>query len=162
TLLGLTGGLPAIVLPTVQYLQARSWVVGSDELTALFTGTASSSAKDHGRRSVLALVQDSGARELLYRVSILCGTFDHDLLWAVARVPPAVDHAGSRLDELLGPWITARKPTGFSVNPLVLNAGATVLDPALFREIHRAAGIAYLRKRTFDVTTATATLLHLL
>ncbi len=124
-----------------------------------FTSDDIDAARDAARRSLTAAIQ-AGTRMLLYRLSLIIGRFDRALALGIASLTPAIDNAGERLDELVGPWIEALGKGYYRVSPLTSNAGCETLTTDEQRSIHDLIATQLLERRTINASDATVIFAH--
>ena len=87
----------------------------------------------------------TGEIELLYRLSVMGGSFRGDHAIAVGEIDPTVNLAGDSFDRLVGPWIEPLGNKYFRLSPLLDNAAIAVWSSDKVKELRRAVGEAVLR-----------------
>jgi hypothetical protein len=97
---------------------------------------------------------DGHSRELLYRLSLLAGSFRRERALAVARIAESVPHPGDAFERLVGPWIERLDQTFYRVSPLVSRAGADANDPRWVMEMHASIADAMLTVSELSPTEA--------
>ncbi|MBI4219917.1 MAG: hypothetical protein HY682_07240 [Chloroflexi bacterium] len=155
-----THGHPVLVSAVVAFLRRRSWAISPQDLMALVTGDVARGIKSDTVRNVANLVSTAEARELLYRLSLVAGEFDRELVFDVARVPPEVLRPGENLLELIGPWLNRRPNDRMEVSPLLSGAAYEVLAAERVRDIHRAVAIHLAKKHEVDPDDALQIIVH--
>lgn len=88
---------------------------------------------------------DEGHRELLYRLSVASRSFRRDHAIAIGEVSPAINHAGDKFDNLVGPWIESSGNNYYHLSPLLTGSGEAVWSADRLRQIRSAYGRAVMR-----------------
>ncbi|WP_137104155.1 hypothetical protein [Azospirillum argentinense] len=76
------------------------------------------------------------AQLLLFRTSMIGGSFDRKLAMALGELVPTVPLPGMVLDRLIGPWIEPMRRDRLRVSPLLEGAAHDVFSAAECRAIH--------------------------
>ncbi len=132
-------GHPQLVDARIRGLDRRGWPK-TELLAGIDPIGAPAKEVDEERaairvRLIAELPED--ARELLYRLTLVVGSFDRILAISIGQVSPVVPRPGEAFDFLLGPWVEARADDRFGVSPLVSDAGTKNLAKETQSSVHR-------------------------
>jgi hypothetical protein len=142
-------GHPLLLGATAEFLAGRNWRFQENEIEALLRG-------DHTERVLPEVIDrltrtiDDSPRELLYRLTLPIGSFEHAHLAVLANVRPPIDRPRERLNELLGPWVQRDTDTEFAVSPLVKALGRTELAPDVRARCYRELAVSITSKRVMN------------
>ncbi len=133
------GGHPLLVDARVVGLASKGWPA-NERLQGLGVGDGPSEIVDVRREVSLRLLDElaSDAHLLLLRLSSLIGSFDRQLVDAVAAVAPPLSRAGALLEHLAGPWVEPKRKDRYGVSPLLALAAASLGESERMR-IYNAA-----------------------
>jgi hypothetical protein len=133
------GGHPRLVDARVAGLASKGWPAG-ERLAGLGLGSGPSEVVDVRREVSLRLLGElsADAHLLVLRLSGLLGSFDRQLVDAIAATPPGIPRAGALLDYLVGPWIEQERADRYRLSPL-LHAAAALLSKEERAGVHEAA-----------------------
>jgi len=155
-------GHPQLAQALIFNLRSRAWP--KDELRRLQAFTPSPDVEQERqvvrRRLVAEMPED--ASTLLYRISLLVGRFDRDIVLKLGDIPPAVKNPGSQLDLLIGPWIEQMGECEMRMSALLQGAGTAVLAPSDQVTVHRVTAETLTLGSSLDVTKADVMFLHAL
>ena len=154
-------GHPQLTHAFVRGIAARGWPV--EEIHQIVSHGLSSADTDVARHSVrrsLVSVLSEQTRNLLYRLSLTIGQFDHSVALAVGEISPDVKQAGERLDELVGPWIEALGRGRFRVSPLARGFGSETLPLNEQKRVHEAIAVQTVRRDSITPTDMGMILVH--
>jgi len=98
------------------------------------------------RREAGRLIADlpSDARELIYRASLMSGSFTRDHLFAVARIEDAIAEPGRAIDLLVGPWLETVTHDRHRTSPVARTAGIDACGRNWAKAMHRKLAWTYL------------------
>lgn len=130
------GGHPQLANAVVSGLRTRGWPPQDSSKAGPMILQEVDAEAETARRRLADTLTDKGARELLYRVSVVAERFPRDVALAVGAVEPGVALPGEAFDVLIGPWVDQVAPDRFRVSPLLHGAGSAVLPPATVRGVH--------------------------
>lgn len=140
-------GYPQLVAARIASLRAAGWP--DAELSRMLLGRADHGLDDEREGARRRLLEDlpAAAASLLYRLSLLNGSFDRALALELGASAPAIREAGSALDLLRGPWLEPLAGGMMRVSPLLSDAGFKVLLSDEQEAIHRAISQALATRR---------------
>ena len=144
---GLAARHPALLTAVSRYLRARQWVWDTEALGALF---GREHLVDVNRSTIRALAESvpaEASRSLLYRLTLVRGPFDSELVSQLAAVTPAITLAHERVLELEGLWLDRQDAERYVASPLVTSLPSSVVDDAT-----RVACCKLLAERTLRGT----------
>lgn len=101
-----------------------------------------------------------GEVELLYRLSVIGGSFRRDHAIAVGEIAPTVNLAGDSFNRLVGPWIEPLGNKYFRLSPLLDNAAIAVWSADKVTKLRRAVGEAVLRCGNLTLAEANTILMQ--
>lgn len=79
-------------------------------------------------------------RELIYRLSIISGSFRRDHAIAIGEISPPIVYSGDTFDRLIGPWIESLGGEYYRVSPLLENAAEQIWSKEKIQSLHVAVG----------------------
>ncbi|WP_439548905.1 hypothetical protein [Falsiroseomonas sp.] len=136
------GGHPQLANAIVTGLRERGWPTAECDTTVLAAQPEVGAEAEAARLRLAAALPNAGARELLYRASLVEGRFPRGVALALGEVEPCVSLPGEAFDALVGPWVDHVAPDRFRVSPLLVGSGGAVLPPGMVRELHRSVADA--------------------
>lgn len=154
-------GHPQLVHAFVAGMAARGWPQSAIRQildAGLSTGDIDAE-RDAARRAIATALPD-GARELLYRLSLMIGNFDRSLALRLASTPPPVVSPGESLDILIGPWVETLGSGRYRISPLAAQFGKEMIAAALQTQIHFEIADQLLSSRTIDVGDIDKIIVH--
>ncbi len=152
-----TGGHPQLVHARLHRLAQLQWPpMQPDDLFCLPSDVVNEQSQ---ARQLLSHADDDQC-DLLYRLSLISGSFRRDHAIAIAESQPPVTHPGDVFDQLVGPWIELAGSDRYRLSPLLSGAATQVWSAQRVESLHATVGRALMSCppiSTVDVTTA---LLH--
>ncbi|NUB45034.1 hypothetical protein GEU84_011600 [Fertoebacter nigrum] len=135
-----SGGHPQLAHALALGLAERGWPESEFRSLAALLGhdAATREVLDDTRRRIMGEIPE-GARDLLYRLSLLIGVFDRQTVLALARPSPPVARPGEAFDRLLGPWIERVGNDEFRASPLIRGSAEAMLPKEEITALHAAA-----------------------
>jgi hypothetical protein len=150
-----TGGHPLLVGSLLQFLVQRAWRIDDAGIDALFSRAFANDIREEMQARLLAQEQ-SGAKELLYRVSLATHPITQDQALSLGEIPPTIPNRNEELTVLLDTWLQRSGTNRVLVSPLVANLGEKNLPSTVRCQVHdRLAGWILKSK---DLTQADAIL----
>lgn len=153
-----TSGHPQLVHARIRNLSSQNW----DKKQLLeFTQT-----EDIGRiRSettsrLIRELPNENARILIYRLSLINGSFTREIAMAVAEPPPPIRLVGEAFDVLIGPWIEKQEKNRFRISPLLSGAAKNNLPESEIKSVHRAIAISFIKRNNMDVLEFSTAFFH--
>lgn len=156
-------GHPQLAHAFVLGMASRNWPVS--ELREVVVRGLSSDDIDAERDATLRSLTKTmpeETRDLLYRLSLVIGRFDRDLVLNIAAHSPAISRAGERLDELIGPWIEPVSRSIFRVSPLAGKSGQGSLTVEEQCKLHALVARKMMSRKTINASQASMILSHAL
>lgn len=155
-------GHPQLTMAALLHLSATDW---SNTSLAAVVGGQLRTELDAERRAVrqrLVAAMPAEAQLLLFRASMIDGSFDRPLAVALGGLAPTVPLAGLVLDRLVGPWIEPARRDRLRVSPLLEGAALDVFTSAECRAIHQCVADTMMRSGHLSVLDAGMVLRHTL
>ncbi|RWG87388.1 hypothetical protein [Mesorhizobium sp.] len=155
-------GHPQLTIAILLRLSAAGWSRAS--VAALLGGNIQieMGAERRAMRQRLVAAVPAEAQSLLFRTSLIGGTFDRGLAMTLGAAAPPIALAGLSLDRLVGPWIEPWHGDRLRVSPLLEGAGLEVFTAAECRAIHRCIADALMGSRRLSVLDAGTAMRHAL
>lgn len=119
---------PALLTAISRYLKARAWVWDDVAVSALFAREHLSELNSDTVRALTESVSSEASRSLLYRLTLVRGAFDLELVSRLGAVSPALPLLHERLLDLDGLWIQRQNDERYTASPLVTSLPPTVVD----------------------------------
>lgn len=155
------GGHPQLTDAFVAGVSARGWRLA--DLEGFFRRGLSSkdtdAAQDGARRNLIAALPGM-ERTLLYRLSIVAGSFDRALALSIGALKPGEAAPGEALDRLVGPWIEEVGTDLLQVCPLAGDSGERMLSQEEQQRVHGTIASELSRKTRINVRDGNAILVH--
>lgn len=155
-----TNGHPTLVSATIQWLYKQHWRLDSN-FDALLKGEPTDHVRKNARSTIVGLIEDEYARELLYRLSLVKIPFSKALVFVVSTVTPTISHPGEYFERLLGPWVNQLEKDKYEISPLLSDSGEEYLQPDIKRFLHLEIAKHYLSYKTVDQHKALQIAIHL-
>lgn len=103
---------------------------------------------------------DEDQRELLYRLSVIGGSFRRDHAIIIGESPPSVTYPGDVLDQLVGPWIEQAAGDYYRLSPLLDGAATQVWSAQRIQSINVTVARTLMTCPPVTTVEATTALLH--
>lgn len=139
-------GHPQLVHAFISGMAARGWPA-PDIIEILRNGLSSHDIQDE-RESVRRYVINGlpePVREMLYRLSLITGSFTREAATSLGATPPPLNLPGELFDVLKGPWIESLENNHFRISPLAANSGKEVLTPTQQTSLHSDIATYYFK-----------------
>lgn len=154
-------GHPQLVHAFIAGVAARGWP--RSEIPAIINAGLStgdiSAEREAARRSLISVLPESG-RNLLYRLSMMIGSFNRAAALSIAAAPPPIAQAGEALDALIGPWVETTGRDIYRVSPLAGQSGKDILLPKQQQAIHCAIASQLTSGSSVDASDVDKIILH--
>lgn len=157
-----SNGHPQLTMAALFNLSSTGWSRAS--LAAVLGGQSQSelgSERRAVRQRLIGTMSDE-AQQLLFRASLIGGSFDRKLAVTLGGLTPTVPLAGLVLDRLVGPWIEPIWRDRLRVSPLLEGAADDVFTDAECRAIHHCIARTLLDSKDLSVLDAGTMLRHAL
>lgn len=141
-----THGHPALITAYGLYQRNQGWSKGAEWFDNLVHGTYASVLHEDVVRRLLENVVDREARDLLYRLKLITGSFSLAEVRAVSEINPVIAYVIERLHTLRGLWIQGDTNGRLLVSPLVRTLADGNLTPQTERACHAALGDLRVQK----------------
>lgn len=150
-----TGGHPQLVHARVRALSGKGWPAPSPE--DLKETDDISQIRREVRTRLLNELPSEGARTLIYRLSLIAGSFSRDIAISLAGTPPPISLPGEAFDTLVGPWVETVTENTFRISPLLKGAANQVFSKSDINTVHEGIAFEYIKKKNlseFEMGTA--------
>jgi hypothetical protein len=151
---------PTLIVAACRYLQGLNWALANGGLQGLFQAVSTSDISAEVQQKLLTTVPDADTRELLYRVSIVTGTFTWDDIDVLAATPPPIGSARERLRTVLNSWIDQRPNGEWAPSGLLSQFGKNNLPAPVQRACHVALGDAIFARGKLNQHSAFLAITH--
>lgn len=144
-------GHPQLTVAAVTYLSSTGW--SRRALSEILTEQIFDEidAERDAVRSRLLLAMPPERQHLLFRASIVRGSFDRELGIALGEIQPPVTFPGAVFDRLIGPWIEVVHRDRFRVSPLLTGTADKVFGAADRKAIHSCIATSLLERESLSV-----------
>lgn len=149
TLLSAVAGHPMLATAAIRHLSSTGW--DASALSAATVADHATDAVEQALRRLLQSVGKSQARDLLYRLARVVGSFQDRTLLAAAAARPPVERPKERFSAAEGIWIESYPDRHFSVSPLVRPLSETELGTRTKRRVDVALAKEMISRRTLSV-----------
>jgi tetratricopeptide (TPR) repeat protein len=154
-------GHPQLAQAIIVGLRRRGWPI-EDHPGLPFAGPVAADMAEerrHTRKRLLAAIP-ADSRSLLYRLSILIGRFDRDMVLAMGAAAPAIELPAEKLDQLIGPWIDLLDEGEMRISPLASGVGNAMLAPEQISLLHKKAAETIMGGASVNIIYADQAFLH--
>jgi hypothetical protein len=161
-LVGVSEGLPILVMAAVRYLADRGWNFTAAELDSLFRGEFASAHQRDASDLLRVTVPDADEREMLIRLSLAVDAFSMDDIASVARVPKQIPLPGEKVQRLTGLWLQQVGRQRYVRSPLITSRLADSLDPMTRKGVHYVMARRILARKSLEPFQVFTCMVHLL
>lgn len=154
-----TGGHSTLVSAAARMLSLQRSATREETIWKILEGQHARETMGGTAVRLLSTVTDDDARELLFRLRLIIGSFTMSEVHALAGVSPKIPRASDRLDMLSGIWIEHDVDGRYKVSPLVRALPDDRLSPSVSQECHRLLA-RILFRGTIDGHVVLRVLLH--
>lgn len=156
----LSDGHPEIIVAIAKYLDSKEWRLSMEEIEDLFKGDYSAELDDSTYENILQTTRNEDSRELLYRLKLIIGDFNHTEVSKLAEVKPAIRYPIEKLHGITGLWIKKTSQNSFELSPLIKRLKSNNLGIDLSEKINYTLGEAVLEKGQVDQFDASKAILY--
>ncbi|MEZ5943224.1 MAG: hypothetical protein R3C18_17665 [Planctomycetaceae bacterium] len=137
-------GNPTLLAAIVRSLQANDWSWGQEIFDDVDDIT------DETVRRVLDTVESENDRSLLYRLSVIIGSFGKKEVAALANISPAINERTAAYARLKGLWIEQAAGDQAFVCPLVTRFGTAELAADLHKSVASALAVLAFESKSIS------------
>lgn len=141
---------PLLLNAVGQYLELKNWQLTEEDLNGLFRNNFAAEVNEETIDRLLATVEDSNARELLYRLNLVIGSFSLEDARAIASVEPSIERCRERLRSLTGLWLESDIDKRLFVSPLIKSLGDEDLSEQTRKECYVVLGDSIVQRQKID------------
>jgi hypothetical protein len=156
-----TAAHPLLVGALLQFLLQRGWKINDDVMEKLLDRSFAADVREEMQTRLL-MQEGSGAKELLYRLSLSTRPITQKQALALAEIPPAVANGNEELTVLLDTWLQRSGKDSVLASPLISELGKKNLPGTTQRRIHDRLAAWMLEKKEFSQADAILCISHLL
>ena len=158
----IVSGHPQLLAAAASYLSTHGWSYNDQNFKALIAGTYANPIESETMERFLDTVKEQDTRELLYRLNLVIGAADNEILYALAEITPTISRVLEHMHVLLGPWISSDSADRYLISPLLSSLGEKNLPAELKRVCcSRLADLVLLHK-SIDIFELQKAVLYLL
>lgn len=157
--LELSGKKPAAIMIILHYLKSNHWDINSENFTKLLNLDIEE-LRDQIGNIITTTISDEKTRELLYRISLVGHSINHDELNAIANIEPQINLVGERINNLKSIWVSGDQ--SLTVNGLIRNFARDNIDKKTNIAINNIIANSILAKRTLDQIDTNNLICHLI
>lgn len=129
-----------------RYLAQRQWRFRDEEWDDILAGRHTAEVTRETISRLLHTVEDHRSRELLYRLTLVIGTFSEEDAFALASVAPILERPRERLHAVVGPWVQTGGRGQLLLSPLIDAVGSVDLPRAVCRRCLLRLGSRVIRR----------------
>lgn len=157
----ITAAHPLLVGSLLQFLVQRDWKINDEVLKALLDRSFATDVREEMQARLL-MQESSGAKELLYRVSLSTRPITQEQALLLAEIPPPIPNRNEELTILLDTWLQRSGSNSVLVSPLLSEIGGKNLSSTMQRQIHDHLATWMLKQKVFSQADAILCMSHLL
>lgn len=146
-------GHPLLIKSGARFLQSKGWAVDDETVKAVFTGRFGDAVEKDIYRRVLETTTSENTRELLYRLSLVLGNFDRDIIAVVGSAAPRIEHPVEQASELIEVWMQETSPGQMQLSPLIRKLGNDLHEPTR-KEVYNQLGLKVVDKQQISQVDA--------
>jgi DNA replication protein DnaC len=149
-ILSVSAGHPTIINAICRYLYQKSWEVNDEEITTLFRGDYSIELTEETNDELLRTVNDQATRELLYRLSLIIGSFSLNEVRIISEVQPTIVFPVEKFNSVVGLWVQRANSNKYELSPLVKRLKSFNLTRVVERNVCHNLGKEILLKGSLN------------
>ncbi len=154
-------GNPLLIQAGAKFLKSKEWEVDDSTVKAVFTGRYGFEMEKDIYRRVLDTTTDEKTRDLLYRLGVVIGPFNGDIIARLASVEPQIDRPDERTSALTGIWLQETSPNLLQLSPLIRKLGSNLGEDTR-KEIYKQLGKMIIAKRKISQIDASTAIFYLI
>lgn len=154
-------GHPQLVHAFVVGMALRGWP--DSEIDAVYNqglSTGDIDAERENSRKLLVSLLPNDTRTLLYRLSLVIGSFNRSIALNIAALYPPIPLPGEALDGLIGPWIETLGLDNYRVSPLAAKSGSNIFSTKDQEVIHNGLAFQLISNQSVDIGDVDKILFH--
>lgn len=154
-------GHPQLVMAAILSLKTNGWPKSElNRFLALNMENSDIEAERQAIRKKIAETVPEDAKSLLFRLSLIIGTFTRHMAISLGSVETRIQRPGEQLDRLIGPWIDQIGQSEYRISPLLNDAGKEVLLHDEQIEVHKLVANTITDETPVDITKLDVALTH--
>lgn len=139
-------GHPALLAAQARHLKSLNWKLHSRSASDLFNGSFPPETHHQVFVQLMESIEDTESRELLYRLTLVRGSFGFNEISILSSVPREIDRTRERIYELMGLWIQEEQNDSFVLSPLLTGLGKDNIPSATRLEAYFRLGRSIVKK----------------
>ncbi len=140
-----TEGHPVLIRSAARFLAAKNWKVDEETIVSIFTVKFGDSSDKESYAKVLANTSNQQARELLYRLRLVIGSFDIDSVRRIAGLDPVISHPGEVLSQVKDIWIQDLGNGQMQLSPLLKGLEGNI-QAEVEKQVNKQLAIGIIEK----------------
>ena len=101
-ILAISTGYPIYVQIICRYLDSKEWSLTDENLAEFISGKSFDELDDETYQKLFSSTQDENSRELLYRLNIVLGAINNEIVDLVSKINPIVEKPFEKIKNLTG------------------------------------------------------------
>lgn len=151
---------PLLLAAIAQYLHRQNWRFTEEALEGLFKSEYTAELNNETIDRLLATIEDTKTRELLYRLNLVGSDFSLEDMRVIAAVNPVIEQPHERLNTLIGIWVQRDVKNRLLISPLVQKLGSSDLPVNTQKTCHLVLGDRLVRKRQLSPLDVMQAVIH--
>lgn len=143
-------GYPIYVQIICKYLQAKNWILTTDEFSEFISGKEFNELDDETYQKLLHTTQNESAREILYRLNLISGTISIETIEIVSSANPPVVSPFEKVNSLSGTWLQKNNDETYFISPLIKRLGSNNVLYETRKEINNKLAQNILAKKSLS------------
>ncbi|MEG9862874.1 MAG: hypothetical protein V6Z81_10395 [Parvularculales bacterium] len=141
-------GHPQLVHARVRSQSQKGWQALSPE--EALSAPDFSEVQRNFRNYLTQELDTEDARRLLYRLSIISGSFARSTAIKIAECPPAISLPGEVFEKLIGPWVEDEGKEKYRVSPLLMSSANHVLNIREIKAVHSIIADSIISQKSLN------------
>lgn len=146
---------PRLVSAVLYYLKSIQWGEDSSEIfEVLLNKEFTKEVIEDVQFSIKKNLTNEKTRELLYRLSLIHGSFDLTEVKYVSKINESIENPYEKLLELINIWIQPQEKEMYQLSPLIQDIANYNLTEDVIKNVHLALGEAILSRKKLNTINA--------
>lgn len=146
----ISSGYPIYVQIICKYLEAKNWILTTDEFSEFISGKEFNELDDETYQKLLHTTQNESAREILYRLNIISGTISIETIEIVSNANPSISSPFEKVSSLSGTWLQKNNDETYFISPLIKRLGSNNILYTTRKEINNKLAQNILSKKSLS------------
>ncbi|MDR6405871.1 MULTISPECIES: hypothetical protein [Chryseobacterium] len=149
-ILAISTGYPIYVQIICRYLDSKEWSLTDENLAEFISGKSFDELDDETYQKLFSSTQDENSRELLYRLNIVLGAINNEIVELVSKINPIVEKPFEKIKNLNGTWLQKNNDDTYFISPLIKRLGSNNVLFETRKEINNSLAKSILAKNTIS------------